>query len=275
MTYENCYEILSEVRRGINEFTTAYVQGTDATGAYTNAQIFKAINDAQRYLYGLIVNRNPQLFFKSADLTPSAGRLTMPWDFYRIRRLENADGTRLVVEGLDQKPGDEESESSFHFYWQGGYIYMDDVSYSEVVKLYYVSKPRDIHSGMTSAGGALSATLDVAQAKKLIDYYNGMGIENITDVGAPDTISDYTAALVAVVSGTWAASKYYGLVSELPEPFHGFIARRATLWMRSTYKSLEKPTVMDIALFREDLNEALNSYFGTFNIDTPVSDLFE
>lgn len=275
MTYENGYEILSEVRRGINEYSTAYVQGTDTTGSYTNAQIIKAINDAQRYLFNLVVNRNPQLFFKTADLTPSSGRLTMPADFYRIRRLENADGIKMFVEGLDQKPADEESGSSFHWYWQAGYIYLDDSDYSEATKLYYVSKPRDIHSGMTSAGGALSATLDATYAKKIVDYYNGMGIENITDVSAPDTITDYTAALVATVSGTWAASKYYGLVSELPEPLHSFIARRATLLMRLTYKSLESPTPTDLAFFQADLNEALNSLLGTFNTDIIVSDLFE
>jgi len=278
MTYENAYEILSEVRRGINEYSTAYVQGTDATGAYLNAQIIKHINEAQKYLYNLVVNRNPQLFYKSADLTPSNGRLTMPWDFHRPRRLENASGKKLYVEGLDQKPAGDEVGSSYHYYWQGGYIYMDESAYSEVTKLYYVSKPRDIHCGITSAGSALSATLDATYAKKIADYYNGMVIEDLGVAGASsnthDTITDFTTALVATVSGTWAASHYYGLVSELPEALHTFITRRATLLMRSTYPSLEKPAVIDLKLFQDDLNEAINGLLGTFNSETDVGEIF-
>jgi len=274
MTYENAYEILSDVRRGINEHSTALVQGTDTTGAFTNAEIIKHINHAQRNLFDLIVNRQPQLFFKSVSLTPSSNRLTLPWDFYRKRRLENADKYEMFVEGLDDKITEDEAGTGRLFYWQGGYIYIDDESYTEALTLYYISKPRDIHSGMTSAGGALSATLDVAYAKKLADYYNGMGIENITDVGAPDTITDYTAALVATVSGTWAASKYYGLVSELPEPLHQYIARRAILTMRATYKSLDKPGVLDLTMYKGDLDETLKAYFGTTNTGTPISELF-
>jgi hypothetical protein len=156
---------------------------------------------------------------------------------------------------------------------------MDSSSYTEAVTLYYVSKPRDIHLGLTSAGGALSATLDANYAKKIASYYNNMVIEDLGVAGAssnvPDTITGYTNALVATVSGTWAASHYYGLVSELPEALHNFIARRATILMRLTYPSLEKPTAFDLKMFQDDLWETVASLLGTTHMDEEIGEIFK
>lgn len=273
-TYNNAYEILSEVRRGINEYSTAKVQGTDTSGAFSNADITKKINDAQKYLYDLLLNRQPQLFYKKTTLTPSSGVLTMPSDFYRIRRLEDDEGNKLHEKQLEEKHTENESGSLYHYWWQGGYIYLDRENYSTDVTLYYVYRPREIHAGMTSAGGALSATLDATYAKKIADYYNDMDIEDITG-DAIDTISDYTAARVATVANTWAASRYYGLVSELPEAFHPFIGRKAVMLMRESYGSLKSPSQVEIGQFNEDLNETLKSYFGQHNTNTDIADLFK
>jgi len=274
MTYENAYEILGEVRRGINEYTTAYLQGTDTTGAYSNAEILHKINDAQKLLFDRLIVKRPQVFFKSAPLTPVANVLTPPSDFYRIRRLEDSQKLKVWEEDLDKKRMEGEDGSPHHYYWKGGTLVVD-ADVSEVFTLYYTFRPRDLHSGMSSAGGALSLTLDAAFARPIADYYNGMVIENITDSWV-DTISDYSAARVAVLAAqTGAASKYYGLVSDLPEALHPFIARRATLHMRATYKSLEKPTMVDLGMFKEDLDATLNGLLGTFHTDTPMRELFE
>jgi hypothetical protein len=270
MTYENAYEILSEVRRGINEYSTAYVQGTDTTGAYSNDDIMRKINDAHKYLYDLLVNREPQLFYKKTTLTPANSVLTMPADFYRIRRLENSSGLKITEIPLEEKS----DGSQYFYYWRAGTIYIDQESFTEAMTLYYVSRPRELIQGMSSAGGSLSLTL-ATTAKKIVDYYNGMTIENITDNWV-DTISDYATTLVAILAAqTGAANKYYGLVSELPEAFHSYIGRKATLLMRITYKSLEKPTVLDVQLFNEDLTETIKSYFGTNNTNQDFGELFQ
>lgn len=273
-TYENAYEILSEVRRGINEYSTAYVQGSDTTGAFDNTDIMRKINDAQKMFFDLLVNREPQIFYKKTTLTPVSSVLTMPSDFYRIRRLENSQGNKIFEILLEHKRSSDAYGTQYFYYWQAGAIYIDYEAFSEPMTLYYVSRPRELNQGMSPAGGALSLTL-ATTARKIADYYNGMTIENVTDDWC-DTISDYSAARVATLAAqTGAASKYYGLVSELPEVFHPFIGRQATLLMRTTYKSLEKPTALDLKFFNDDLNETLKSYFGTDNTNTDIGELFQ
>ena len=273
MTYENAYEILCEVRRGINEYSTAYAQGTDTSGAYDNPDIIRKINNAQKFLADLLFNREPQLFYKSATLTPVLNVLTMPVDFYRLRRLENSDGLRMDIVPLEEKRPTGDAGSYRQVYWVGGTLVLN-ADITDPFTLYYVSRTREIHSGLSSAGGVLSLTLEAPTAKKLLSYYNGMILEQVTDDWV-DTISAYTTSRVAtLVVQTGAASKYYGLVSELPECLHPFIGRKATLLMRDTYKSLEKPTPTSLALFQGDLNQTLLSYFGSVNTNQPVGETF-
>jgi hypothetical protein len=273
MTYENCYQILEEVRRGLKAYSSDYMQGTDTTGAYNNDDIVFKINAAQIYLFDLLVNRDPELFFKETDLTPSSGALTMPSDFYRIRRLEDADGLKINRRSLDHKRTSGRAGSKYRYYWQAGKIYVDYDSYSDVTTLFYVSRPRELTQGKTSAGGALSATL-ATTAKAIADYYNSVIIENITDSWV-DTISAYSAVRVCTVAQTWAASKYYGTVSELPEALHPFIARKAIILMKQEPQSLEPPSQTEIGNFENDLNSKLQSLFGTFNTDQDIAELFQ
>lgn len=273
MTYENCYQILEKVRRGLKAYSTAFMQGTDTTGAWDNDDIVNKINDAQRFLFDLIVNIDPQFFFKKTTLTPSASVLTMPSDFYRIRRLEDANGLKIFPQNLDEKRDSGRAGSKYQYYWQGGSIYVDYDGYADLTTLYYVFRPLDLTQGKTSAGGALSATL-ASTAKAVADYYNTVVIENVTDAWV-DTISDYSAARVATVAQTWAASKYYGTVSQLPEAFHPFIARKALILMKQEPQSLEPPSQIELANFANDLSERMKSFFGTFHTDQDIAELFQ
>lgn len=273
MTYENCYLILEKVRRGLKAYSTAYMQGTDTTGAFDNDDIVNKINDAQRFLFDLLVNVDPQFFFKKTTLTPVNSVITLPSDFYRIRRLEDADGLKIFRRGLDHKRTSDRAGTQYRYYWQGGNIYVDYDGYTDPTTLYYVFRPLDLTQGLTSAGGALSATL-ASTAKAIADYYNTVVIENVTDAWV-DTISDYSAARVATVAQTWAASKYYGTVSQLPEAFHPFIARKAIILMKQQPQSLEPPSQIELADFANDLAERMKSYFGTFNTDQDVAELFQ
>jgi hypothetical protein len=276
MTYENAYAILEKVRRGLKEYSTAYMQATDTTGAFANDDIMNKINDAQKYLFDILIARDPQLFYKKTTLTPASSVLTMPSDFYRIRRLENSDGLKCTEKPLQDKDGTTFSVytgSPNFYYWQGGQIYIDQESFTEVMTLYYVYRPVELTQGMTSAGGALSATL-ATTSKALADYYNNVIIENITDATV-DLISDYSAARVATVTNTWAASKYYGTVSQLPEAFHPFISRKALILMKQAPQSRELPSPIELASFDDDLNQTLNSLLGTFNTNQDIAELFQ
>lgn len=271
-TYFNAYAILSNVRQAIGDYSITKVQGLDSTGQYDNLEIMRRINDAQKYLFDLLVNRQPQQFYKSVSLTASSNALTPPADFYRIRRLENSEGQPLTSIHLNDKMVGGEYGNPFGYYWFGNTIVIDTDT-SGTYTLYYVSRPRELTQGMSSAGGSLSLTL-ATTARKIVDYYNGMTIENIT-ANWVDTISDYATTLVATLAAqTGAASQYYGLISELPEVFHPFIIRKATILMRAAYKSLEPPTATDMQFFADDLAETLKSYFGTTNTDQEIGELF-
>jgi hypothetical protein len=264
-SYLNAYELLSEVRKGINEFSTAYVQGTDTTGAFDNADIMRKINDAQAFLYNSLLNRKPDLFYKSVALTGVASVYTPPADFYRLRRVEDVNGVKLTQINIDNKRRVLDQGTGWFFYQVGRTYTLDRLSASDVLTFFYVSRCRKLDMGMSSGGGALSLTL-ATSARKEVSYYNGMMIENVTD-DWPDTITAYTAARVATITNTGAASKYYGLISELPEDFHDLIGPKALMLMKESHKSLKPPTVTEINNFREAMAEKFLSFFGTGDQD--------
>lgn len=271
MTYINAYEILSQVRYDLNEYSTAFVQATDTSGAFQNSQLMAKINQAQRIIWNTLFNQNPEEFLKSVTLTFTSSVATLPTDFYRFKRLENSDGIKIEKVSLDSKHvyDDLGTEYQYYRYYQSLRIDKDGVSGSYT--LWYYWKPRELDQGMTSAGGALSATL-ATTAKKIADYYNNMTIENITD-DAVDTITDYSSARVCTVSNTWAASKYYGLVSELPEPFHHLIQPRATILCKSLPQSPVQPTKIELMDFNDMLRETLRGYAGTSFTDVSIEEV--
>ena len=273
-SYKNAYALLEQVRKGINEYSTAYAQGTDTTGAFDNVDIMDKINESQMFLYDALLIRDPSLFFKSIALTGVSSVYTPPADFYRPRRIEDAAGRRLTRITIDQRHQFIAEGSSFLYYPYGKTFILDKDGSSDMLTLYYVSRCRRLHSGMSSAGGALSLTLEAATARKEADYYNGMMIENVTDNWF-DTISDYTAAQVATLAvQTGAASKYYGLISELPEDFHSLIGPKAILLMKESHKALKSPTRQEADNFKDAMNTRFQSYFGTADTDVDMMELF-
>lgn len=270
----NCHEILSEVRYGLNEYSTAFMQASDTTGAYSNDTIVKRINDAQRYLWNILFTRFPDVFLKSASLTGVSSVYTLPADFFILRRFENGDKIKIRPMNLDEKHVSDTAGSEYHYYRKGNTLVMDKDSMTDACTLWYFSRCRDLNQGMSSAGAALSLTL-ATTARKEADYYNNMIVENVTDDWT-DTISDYSAARVCtLVAQTGAASKYYGIVSELPETFHHLIGPRAIILMKDIIRSPEKPTVTELRAFQEMLAEALRSYAGTMHGDVTWSSIFE
>ena len=264
----NAYEILSQVRYSLNEYSTAFVQATDTTGAFLNAFLMKHINDAQNFLFSAVSAQMPHLFLKSTTLTGTASVYALPADFWRMKRLENSDGVKIHPINVDQKHLDDGQGTPYGYYRYGSSLRIDQDSFTETLTIWYYARCRELDTGTTSAGGALSATL-ATTAKAIADYYNGMIIENVTD-STVDTITDYSAARVCTVSNTWASSKYYGIVSELPEVMQPLIAERAILTLKQTPKSPIKAKPEDFTIFRENLSEAMKLLGGTLNTDADI-----
>lgn len=268
----NAYEILSQVRYGINEFSTAMVQGTDATGAFKNEELMRHINDAQYYVWSILFGQFPEYFLKSASIVFTSSVATLPSDCFKIKDVSDSDGYPINPITLGQRHINSDTGSEHLYYRYGNTLRIDADSVTETGTIWYYSRCRELDTGMTSAGGALSATL-ATTAKNIADYYNNMIIENVTD-STVDTITDYSAARVCVVSNTWAASKYYGIVSDLPEIMQPLIAEYAVLQLKKSPKVPLQVTKADVQLFNEMLRESLKSFAGTLSGDVDYNGLF-
>lgn len=267
--HHNCYAMLEEIRTDLNEYNTALVQGSEV-GSYDNSDIVRKINQAQKYIWNLLFQRMPELFLTYSSVTGSAGSYTIPTDLYKLVEIQNSNGEKIYPISVKQKHYTNESGWANQYYRRGNTIIREDGS-SDVLTFHYYKTVKDLTQGMSSAGGALSLTL-ATTAKPSADYYNGLTIENITD-GWADTISDYSAARVCTITQTGAASKYYGTVSELPDPFHNLISRRAALMLKNTVTSPQDNKVTEMSDFREDLIETLRGYAGSRE-DVSLDELF-
>lgn len=273
-TYNQCYQIAADIRRTLNEYSTGLLQGTDTSGAYQNEQIIKAINDSQRHLYHLLVKRIEGEFVKlDQNLTVSASEATLPWDLGRLKVLKNEYGRQMYPLRPDQRvPTTSTGSKRLYFRLKNRKIQIEQASVNATYKLTYIVKPREIHYGKAGAGAAASITLDANYAKLIADYYNDMNIENITQSWV-DTISDYTAAKVATITETAAADDYYGIESDIPEPFHHLIAPYAAILVKnSSPVTQEKATSGEILDWNSMLLETLRAFEGTQ--DTDYEDVF-
>lgn len=269
--YLNAYKMVEMVREGINEFTDAYVQGTDTTGAYRNVDIMDKINSAQQFIGGLLRIREPQAFFKKTTLTGVNSVYIPPGDFFKARRWEDANGIKVWPKTVDDISPTGQGIGDVYYEKANTFI-LDKTSASDVLTLYYIARLRDLDFGASAAGGALSVTL-ATTARPSASYYVGMAIYNQTDAWE-DAISANTAARVCTVTGTWAASKYYGLIPELPEILHPLIPMKALLLMKSSYKSLKPPTVIELKDFQDAVATAFSDLLGTVNSDVDYTEMF-
>ena len=249
-TYNNCFEMVKEVRLGIDEYDDALVAGEDIVGAFNNDFILKQINLVIRELHALIAKRRPSEFLKEESLTAVDSVLTLPSDFGKLVLFRDPFGKKVYSINQDERRFTENTGSERLYYMKGSTLVLDKAGISDTYSLIYKSKPRDIHHGKTSAGGTNSMTLDADRAVKIADYYNGMILEDVTG-DAAYTITDYTAARVATISGTGSTGNLYGLVPEIPEWAHVLIAPKAVIYCKNHPKSKEKPSKTEIAAYQD------------------------
>jgi len=258
-TYDNCYDIIADVRRDINEYSVAYVQGADI-GAFSNELITQKINLAQNFLYNLLFNRKPHYFRKEISLTAVDSAFALPADFADLEWFKDENGTQVYPMKINEIMPSGVSENLY--YRKGNELILEKSGSTKTYTLFYKWKPRKIFSGKSTAGAANSITFPI-EASKLIDFYNDMIIENITQDWV-DTISDYTTGRVATITETAAKDDYFGLVSELPSVFHHLLAPRASMLLRASSPiGQNKVEKSEITLFQEDLVETFRAYAGS------------
>ena len=273
--YLNAYQIAADVREGVNEYSSAYLQGTDTTGAFTNSKVQARINEAVRFLWSLTFVRAPEDYLTSQDLTPVASVITLPSDFMKLRRLEYTDSKKKIHRmDLDEKAAGSIGTKYRYRPYQRKYLRIDQDSVTDGVTAWYFKRPRDIHFGQALSGSGALALKMATTAVYENDYYNNMIVEDIT-ASFNSVISDYTGSTrVAVVTGTAAENDWYGLVPEIPEEFHHLIAPKAILLLKSDPKSPVKAGPKEIAEFGEMLGAAMGAYYGATNEDKSMEDIF-
>jgi len=264
-TYLNGYTLLEKLwiqLVGYNSNITAYTQGTDTTGPYSNPQIMDGINAANRFLYGMLFKSIPYEFEEETALTGVSSVYTLPADFGALRYFKDSDGNQIHPIDTHQRRLTSGDGSDQRYYRKGNTLVIDKAGVSEVCTLTYYRKCRDIEQGTAAAGAATSITFASATAKAIADYYNGLTLENITQDWV-DTIDDYSAARVATISETAVAADFYGTVSDLPEPFHYLIIPRAVFEITSNYPiAKEKPQASGVELFNQSFMATLKMYTG-------------
>jgi len=261
-TYLNCYEILSDIRLELNEHSTALMQATDTSGAFSNDYLVRKINVAQGFIYSLLLSKIPDAFLKSITITGVASVFALPSDFGRMVVFKDDKNRKLYPLDIERLKQSGSTGQKRMYYRKGDNLVMDRDGITDTYTLWYRWRARELNQGKASAGAATSITLQTT-AKPIADYYNGMDIEDITQ-SFVNTISDYSAARVATITGTAAANDYYGIVPELPEPFWQLIAPRAVLDIKTRSPiAKEKPTKFEWDLFAEEFRETFRGYAGS------------
>jgi len=254
-TYKNAYTLLSDVRYGLNDHSTALVQGTATHSPFSNDFIMDRINRAQRLLYAKIKKHKPGIFEKSTTITGSSSVFSLPWDYANVIEFRDSEGRKVYPSTVGALPPNNAVGNDRLYRRVGNTFVLNKAGVSDTYTLYYMSKPRDIHLGAASDTDTLVAT-----APAIADYFNSMIIENITD-GTVDTITDYTAARVVTITIDLDSGDYYGIVPEIPEVFHDFIAPRA-LWLCKEEHPVtqEKPSIADLQTWDLDVIEAIREF---------------
>lgn len=260
-THFNCREILKMVRYGLNEYSDTKLDGTDTSGKFKNDYLLAKINQAQRYIYAKVFKRVPDQFLESVSLTGVNSVFTLPANFSILLWFRDDNGDRVYPITVDKLKRDTSDGSDRHYYRKGNTLVLDKDSVTSTYTLWYLKKCRNLTTGKALAGAATSITL-ATTASKLVDYYNGVTLEDETQDWV-DTIDDYATTRVATISETAAANDYYGTVSELPEEFHDFIVGRTIMSINSEFPpNVKAVSSAQKTLWDDEFVAALQSYCG-------------
>lgn len=258
-TYQNCFELVKDIRQGLNEYDDALALGDEVYGAFRNDLIVREINRTIQELQALISRRRPNEFFTEASLTGVNSVFTLPSNFGKLVLFKDSYGRKVYPIQQDERRLVNSTGSDRMYYQSGRTLVLDKAGVTDAYPLIYKTLPRPVHMGRASAGAASSITFDNDYAKPVADFYNGMKVEDITQDFAT-TISDYSAARVATITGTAVADDFYALVPEIPEWAHSLIGPRTTIKLKQNPVSKEKPTRTEISDYEQQLLITFREY---------------
>jgi hypothetical protein len=275
MQQYNCYSILASVRLALNEYSEAYVQGTDSTGRFNNIYLLEKINEAYRELYAFLVLRMPHLFMAETKITGVNSVYTLPGDFGALVEFRNPDGFQIFPVSWNDRKWESATGTKFEYYRSGNTLVINQPGLAETYTLYYKKKCRNLEMGQAQAGSGALALKMSAASNNTDDYYNGFGVENITQ-DTNETISDYVGStLIATVTGTPAENDFYGLTPEIPEPFMHLIQRRAVMMIREEYPLAQVANSAETyAVYKENMANLLITYADLLG-DVPSEEDYE
>lgn len=222
----NAWEHIKTLRDYVGEGTAAQ---------WTDRELLRRLNHTQRRLALVVSKADGDWLVKSVAVTPSNSVITWPADCSKPLYLEETTSgrpvpfaTRVMDRRVSRLAGTTLYSGAVEAYFERQKIVVNVDGYGTGGTLWYQERVPDLHVGTAATGAATSITLasnDGAGvssggfgAKAIADYYNGAKVEIVSGTGAGiDTISDYTAARVATVTGTYDTTSVYGTVSKLPE----------------------------------------------------------
>jgi len=266
-TYKNCYTIMEEVRRGLNEYSTIYAQATDTSGGYQNAEIVNEINKAHRYIYDFILRHIPKALLTSTTLTGVASVFTLPFDFGKLLVFKDDKLRKVYPIHIDRLKISGSTGNKRLYYRKGNTLVLDRDSVTDTYTLWYYKKCRTLDQGAATATNTLATT-----AVPIADYYNNMQLENISD-SEVSTITDYTAARVVSITNQMDSGDFYGIISDLPEMFHYLIEMKALINLKNYPQSMIRPTEIEILDFKDQLITSVKAYAGT-DEDIDMEEIF-
>ncbi|MBL0716799.1 MAG: hypothetical protein JJV89_02010 [Desulfosarcina sp.] len=277
MNYDNCYAIVSEIRHNLNEYSLSLVQGAEQ-GAFANEAIIHKINAAQSFLFATLSQRIPDLFTAIIELTGVDSVYTLPANFSTIEWFKDNSGVPIVPIQHKYIVPTAYTGLKNTYYRVGNELRINRSGIVEVCTLYYRWKPRKITSGKSTDGALNSITLDI-NAVDRPNYYEGMILENITQDWSSEidlyrtSVANKRVATMEDDTVTCDTGDYYGIVSDLPEEFHPLITAKATIMMKSTPLSQDKPSRSEINDFEMVFIETLRAFAGTA-VDVNIDELF-
>lgn len=273
----NSYEMLQLVRDMIGEATASH---------WTDTNILKRMNFAQRKVAMLVANNPGQWLITSQDVTPVSSVITLPADCARPVYLEEKSTgypinwmNSVEMRRVSRSIGTTLDQGFSEIYPLMSTIEVNKDSYSTECTLWYEIRVPDMLTGAAGASTGADA-LHMTGGAFIDDYYNNCLVEVYSSslVDIRSLISDYVASTrVATISGTATSADIFGTISRLPEEAHYLIV------LEAVYSSLVKPgSVLDekvvfhykdeIKLAKQELVQYLNSRTPTINRGVAIGD---
>lgn len=277
MEYD-CFNLVADMRRTLNEYSTAYILGTDTTGKYKNDYLLRCLNRANRYLYSLLLKRRPEWFLESTTLTAVNSVFILPEDFGTVQFFTDTDGIQVFPMGVATRKRASETGTTRYYTRVGNTFVLDQDGVTDTYNLWYQRRFRDLIFASIGTGAAASLPMG-AYASRINDYYNSIKVAHIDDTTLEtdfiDTITDYTGSTqTAVISGTSVTDSWYGTFSEIPEEFHHLLSPKAVQIVKAEFPvAQEKPTRSEIAGWEEEFESVLSGFPS--NEDIPIEEIFE